>query len=555
MRLSKIEWRNFASYGNKMQSLSFDENSNLYLVVGENGAGKSSISDVITFGLYGKLDGKKLKDIPNRINGNAWVKITFFANGEEYVVERGLDPSLFNLYVGGVLYDKAGVKSIQDYLVDEIIQIPNYVFNNTISLSINDFKSFLKMSPSDKKSIIDKIFGFYVINEMKDLLKEESKSIRENLIRISGEMDSLGRTLTKTQEELDSISQKIKEDSKDKIQELEDKINKFSSLLEIHNQKVSEFQNLERSVLEESRKNYKLLTEAKGAYRNIQEKIKFYENDKCPTCASDLNGAFHQGVKDELNRKLEEFATQVKNYEDNQKEISRQEEEFRKKKEELNSKGNKIIVNINSSKDELKKIKNNSVSSTALTSLKKIAEDTRQGIQEFSQEKAQEEKKSEWIKKIEEVLGDKGIKQLALKTILPSLNAHIADLMVSLHLSYTVTFDEDFNASVIHMGEEISISTLSTGEMKKVDFVVLLSVLKLMKIRFSTINLLFLDEIFSSIDPDGVYTILNTLRKICDDLGLNVFVINHAPMPTELFNYKIDIQKKNNFSDLQIEKV
>jgi len=555
MRLSKIEWRNFASYGNKIQSLSFDDNSNLYLVVGENGAGKSSISDVITFGLYGKLDGKKLKDIPNRINGNAWVKVTFFSNGEEYTVERGLDPSVFNLYVGGVLYDKAGARSIQDYLVDEIIQIPNYVFNNTISLSINDFKSFLKMSASDKKSIIDKIFGFYVINEMKDLLKEESKTIRENIIRISGEMDSLGRTLTKTQDELDSIAEKIKEDSKDKIQELEERIGKFSSLLEIHNGKVSEFQTLERSISEESRKNYKLLTEAKGAYRNIQEKIKFYDNDKCPTCASDLNGAFHEGVKEELSKKLDEFKTQIKNYEENQEDIGNQESEVRKKKEELNTKGNKILVNINSAKDELKKIKNNSVSSTALDSLKRIAEETRTGIQDFTQEKSQEEKKSEWIKKIEEVLGDKGIKQLALKTILPSLNAHIADLMLSLHLSYTVTFDEDFNASVIHMGEEISISTLSTGEMKKVDFVVLLSVLKLMKIRFSTINLLFLDEIFSSIDPDGVYTILNTLRKICDDLGLNVFVINHAPMPTEIFDYRIDIQKKNNFSDLQIEKV
>jgi len=555
MRLSKIEWRNFASYGNKIQSLSFDDNSNLYLVVGENGAGKSSISDVITFGLYGKLDGKKLKDIPNRINGNAWVKVTFFSNGEEYTVERGLDPSVFNLYVGGVLYDKAGARSIQDYLVDEIIQIPNYVFNNTISLSINDFKSFLKMSASDKKSIIDKIFGFYVINEMKDLLKEESKTIRENIIRISGEMDSLGKTLTKTQDELDSIAEKIKEDSKDKIQELEERIGKFSSLLEIHNGKVSEFQTLERSISEESRKNYKLLTEAKGAYRNIQEKIKFYDNDKCPTCASDLNGAFHEGVKEELSKKLDEFKTQIKNYEENQEDIGNQESEIRKKKEELNTKGNKILVNINSAKDELKKIKNNSVSSTALDSLKRIAEETRTGIQDFTQEKSQEEKKSEWIKKIEEVLGDKGIKQLALKTILPSLNAHIADLMLSLHLSYTVTFDEDFNASVIHMGEEISISTLSTGEMKKVDFVVLLSVLKLMKIRFSTINLLFLDEIFSSIDPDGVYTILNTLRKICDDLGLNVFVINHAPMPTEIFDYRIDIQKKNNFSDLQIEKV
>lgn len=555
MRLTKIEWRNFASYGNKIQSLSFENNSNLYLVVGENGAGKSSISDVITFGLYGKLDGKKLKDIPNRINGNAWVRISFTANGEEYMVERGLDPTIFNLYVGGVLYDKAGSRSVQDYLTEDIIQIPNYVFNNTISLSINDFKSFLKMSPSDKKSIIDKIFGFYVINEMKDLLKEESKSIRENLIRIGAEIDSLGKTLTKTQDELESISRKIMEDSKDKIQELEEKITKFSSLLELHNGKVREFQKLESDINDESRKNYKLLTEAKGAYRNIQEKIKFYENDKCPTCASDLNGAFHEGVKEELNKKLVEFASQIEEYQKTQSEISTREDQIRATKADLNTKGNKITVNINSAREELKKIKANSGSSAALESLKRISEETRQGIQEFTQEKAQAEKKSEWIKKIEGILGDKGIKQLALKTILPSLNAHIADLMISLHLPYTVSFDEDFNASIVHMGEEISISTLSTGEMKKVDFAVLLSVLKLMKIRFSSINLLFLDEIFSSIDPDGVYTILNTLRKICDDLGLNVFVINHAPMPTEIFDYRIDIQKRNNFSDLQIEKV
>jgi DNA repair exonuclease SbcCD ATPase subunit len=555
MRLSKIEWRNFASYGNKIQSLQFDEKSGLYLVVGENGAGKSSISDVITFGLYGKLEGKKLKDIPNRINGNAWVKITFTSNGEEYMVERGLDPSIFNLYVNGTLYDKAGSRSVQDYLTEDIIQIPNYVFNNTISLSINDFKSFLKMSPTDKKSIIDKIFGFYVINEMKDLLKEEAKSIKENLIRLSAEIDSLGKTLTRTQSELEILSQKIKDDSKDKISDLEDRIKKFNALLEMHNKKVGEFASVESEISSQYRKNYGLLTEAKGALKTIVEKIKFYENDKCPTCTSDLAGAYHEGIKDELNKKLEEFKGQVNEYQDLHNQILGKETEIKTQKSDLNSKGNKITVNINSAKDELRKIKSNITSSDALDSLRKISEDTRENVQKNTEDRSKEEKKSEWLKKIEDVLGDKGIKQLALKSILPSLNSHIADLMISLHLPYTVRFDDDFNASIIHMGEEISISTLSTGEMKKVDFAVLLSVLKLMKIRFSSINLLFLDEIFSSIDPDGVYTILTTLRKICDDLGLNVFVINHAPMPTEIFDYKVDIQKRNNFSDLQIDKV
>jgi DNA repair exonuclease SbcCD ATPase subunit len=554
MRLTKIEWRNFASYGNKIQSLTFDENTGLYLVVGENGAGKSTISDVITYGLYGKLDGKKLKDIPNRINGNAWVKITFISNGEEYSVERGIDPSIFNLYINDNLYDKAGSRSIQEYLTDDIIQIPNYVFNNTISLSINDFKSFLKMSPADKKSIIDKIFGFYVINEMRDLLKDESKSIKENMVRLNGEMDGLTRTLARTQDELQSLSEKIKEDSKGKTEDLEDKISKFSSLLDMHKKKVSEFNLLETEVSNQVKSAYRAITTAKESKRTIEQKIRLYENDKCPTCTTDLSGAFHQGLKDELNKQLSEFESIIDSHQENYNAAIKKESEVKIEKSSITEKGNKIIVNINSIKEELKKIKSASAIQ-GLDSLKKIAEETRESIQEFSQERSKEEKKSEWIKKIEDILGDKGVKQLALRTILPSLNGNIAELMGSLHLPYTVTFDEDFNASVVHMGEEISTSTLSTGEMKKVDFAVLLSVIKLMKIRFSSINLLFLDEIFSSVDPDGVYTILNTLRKICDDLGLNVFVINHAPMPTEIFDYKVEIQKRNNFSDLIIEKV
>lgn len=554
MRLTKIEWRNFASYGNKIQSLTFDENTGLYLVVGENGAGKSTISDVITYGLYGKLDGKKLKDIPNRINGNAWVKITFISNGEEYSVERGIDPSIFNLYVNDTLYDKAGSRSVQEYLTDDIIQIPNYVFNNTISLSINDFKSFLKMSPADKKSIIDKIFGFYVINEMRDLLKDESKAIKENMARLSGEIDGLTRTLSRTQEELQSLSEKIKEDSKGKTEDLEEKISKFSSLLDMHKEKVSQFNSLETEVSDQVKSAYRAVTTAKESKRTIEQKIRLYENDKCPTCTTDLSGLFHQGLKDELNKQLSDFNSVIDSHQENYDSALKKEAEIRKEKTSITEKGNKIIVNINSIKEELKKLK--SVSAVrGLDSLKKISEDTRESIQEFSQERLKEEKKSEWIKKIEDILGDKGVKQLALRTILPSLNGNIAELMGSLHLPYTVTFDEDFNASVVHMGEEISTSTLSTGEMKKVDFAVLLSVIKLMKIRFSSINLLFLDEIFSSVDPDGVYTILNTLRKICDDLGLNVFVINHAPMPTEIFDYKIEIQKRNNFSDLLVEKV
>jgi DNA repair exonuclease SbcCD ATPase subunit len=105
------------------------------------------------------------------------------------------------------------------------------------------------------------------------------------------------------------------------------------------------------------------------------------------------------------------------------------------------------------------------------------------------------------------------------------------------------------------MGIEIPSQTLSTGEMKKVDFVVLVAIMKLMKLKFSSINLLFLDELFSSVDPDGVYSILSILKSTSSDLGLNIFVINHAPMPHEIFDWKLEVTKKNNFSSLALEKI
>ena len=104
MKIKKIEWRNVASYGNKIQKLELPESAGLIQVVGENGVGKSTISDVITFGLYGKLEGKKLKDIPNRSNKNAWMKISFEQDGKNYEVERVLDHPLFQLSIDGNIY-------------------------------------------------------------------------------------------------------------------------------------------------------------------------------------------------------------------------------------------------------------------------------------------------------------------------------------------------------------------------------------------------------------------------------------------------------------------
>ena len=554
MKIQKIEWRNVASYGNKVQVLELPEKSGLIQVVGENGVGKSTISDVITFGLYGKLEGKKLKDIPNRSNKSAWMKITFEQDGRIYEVERGLDPSLFQLSIDGNIYDQAGKDNVQDFLSNDILKIPYYVFNNTISLSINDFKSFLKMSTADKKLIIDKIFGFYILNEMRDILKEETKNIKSSIDRLSGEIFATGRSIAASQKELGELQQKIVENAGSEIESAEENLENYRELLNIHSDKLKDFRSKENEAQRNVTKSYEILSDLSSKIKEIDSKMNLYNNEKCPTCESDLSTDFHKNVFDDLSNSREKSTEDLKELKKNYEDAKKVQSDLATIKNDLFTKGGKIESAIRTLQDKLKTLKT-AKNNDQLNSIRKLLNSANDDLSDFNQEKTVWEERQIWVKTLDEVLSEKGVKQLAIKSILPSLNNEILNTLLSLHLPYKVVFNEEFNAQIFHMGEEISSQTLSTGEMKKVDFAVLVAIIKLMKIRFSSVNILFLDEIFSSVDPDGVHSILNTLRKLSDDLSMNIFVINHAPMPTEIFDYKIEISKKNNFSDIAFEKL
>ena len=553
MKILKLEWKNFSSYGNKKQSLSFTEANGLFQIIGENGAGKSSISQVITFGLYGKIEGKKLSDIPNRINGHAEVTIEFESNGNIIKVERGLEPSYLNLYLNGVIYDQAGSRNVQDYLTDDLIGIPYYVFNNTISLSINDFKSFIKMSPQDKRAIVDKIFGFQILNRMRDTLKEESKKIKDRLDVISGNLESVNNSIGKSNTEMEFLLSEIEAEAKEEINNLNSELDKFKNLQKIHSTHIEDFKKDESNFYSLLKESNQTLIENRSEYQDLSRRLKLYELDKCPTCESSLDTEFHKSAKDSLNVEKEKYSETIKELETALNGLKAKENEIKSRKNDLISKGAKIETRISSIIKDLKKIENKD-SDKQIQALKRIIESMENDRENLSNESFKTEEKNNWLRLLDDILGERGVKQMAVKTILPSLNSEIFDLMREMHLDYQVIFDEEFKASLYHMGIEIPIQTLSTGEMKKIDFVVLISIMKLMKLKFSSINLLFLDELFSSVDPDGVHSILKILQKSSRDMGLNIFVINHAPMPHEIFDWKLEVSKTNNFSSILLDK-
>ncbi len=235
MKLKSVEYKNFGSYGSAVQSINFTDVPSFYLVVGENGHGKSTIADVIRFVLFGKVPNKKLKDLVNRFNGGAWAKLHFeSARGQDVVVERTADPSSIKLMVDGELYDKALKKGPNEYLADELVEIPFHVFNNVILISCTDFKSFLTMTPGDKRLIVDKIFGFAIINAMRTFLKDESKIISDEVNQLTGSISSLERSLRSSTEQLDSLSKQIVQEEEDKTVEITVSLEKYTQLLTLH---------------------------------------------------------------------------------------------------------------------------------------------------------------------------------------------------------------------------------------------------------------------------------------------------------------------------------
>lgn len=552
MKIIKLEWKNFGSYGNRKQTLDFPDESKLYQVVGSNGVGKTTISQVISFCLYGKVEGKKLGDIPNRINGHTWTRIQFESRNRIVTVERGLEPSFFNLYLDGVAFDQAGNKNIQEYLSEELIGLPFYVFNNTISLSINDFKSFIKMSPQDKRAIVDKIFGFHILNQMREVLKSEAKKIKEETDSLRGSLNSLEKTLQQSSDEMNRLLDEIEKQSKEEIEKLNQSLSQFMNLQEVHNQKMKEFIEKENGLSAIVSAASKSLIEARTEVNEIERRLKLYESEKCPTCESDLSDSFHSQIKESLNSDLSKKSSELSEFDDNLRNLRMEETKLRNTRTELADKGNKIKNRINQINSEIARL-NSLNSDSQISSIKRISDKLSEDKVDIESKIHQKHERNLWLQKMDLILGEKGVKQMAIKTILPSLNSEIFGLLGEMHLDFQVKFDEEFRASLFHMGAEIPVQSLSTGEMKKVDFVVLIAIMKLMKLKFSTLNLLFLDELFSSVDPEGVHSILKILKKNSKEMGLNIFVINHAPMPHEIFDLKLEVSKSNNFSSVILD--
>lgn len=529
-----------------MTELVFNNDPSLNLIVGTNGTGKSSIADCIIYALYGKIDGTNNSDIPNRINKNFYVKIELDCNGHEIIVERGLAPSLFKVTIDGSVVDTAGKNNVQTMLEENYYKIPYSVFKNTLILSINDFKSLIDLNPSDKRNIIDKIFGFTEYNLMLKFIKEDIKMLDSSINSNEGSIKTAHINIENYERQLQEL--KSNEVSQEEIDELKEKIEEAKKLKETNEENIKKLDKVRKELDKQTSDKNMDIRDLKRKIEDNNKKIKLIDSKKCPTCGSSLDTDEFHKERERLVQENESCKVAIENMTSIITGLSN-------KIKAVDSKRNVFVDAISNSKlmnlaSDLKyKISLKKNNSQPLLNLKESLD---QQIIELNEEKELLGKRKMIYDCAMQILGDGGIKEYIASKYIPTINQIISEMMEFMGINYNVVFDRTFKATITSNGYNVTYNSLSTGEKKRIDFATVVSFIKLLKLQLGEMNLLFLDEMLASIDINGVSDMMTILKDLSVELNMNIYLIHHAQVENVVFDNVIETSKPDGFSKISI---
>jgi len=254
--------------------------------------------------LYGKLANVNKTSIANRVNKNGWIRGTLIKNNHTYVIERKFTPNALTVFKDDVNIENYGTKDAQAYIDNEIIEIPQATFNNMISISMKKFKSFLTMSPADRKQIIDRVFNLEIVNVVYENLKKDMRDLGNSINSDNTSLFQLNQTIMNANQEL------IKIQEKQKTQETQQQIDENNVKITENNAKLQKLQEGYKQYAQHQQEiNMNIQTIKRGQIENtmsinqLQEKINLYNQEKCPTCGTSFTGANY----DEIKQKLQEL--------------------------------------------------------------------------------------------------------------------------------------------------------------------------------------------------------------------------------------------------------
>lgn len=552
MKILSIEWRNIGSFGDKIQRIEFRNEGALWQLYGRSGFGKSTILSLPTLALYGKIPKVKLSNIANRINKNGWIKCEVVSGTDLYEIERTFSPNSLSLKKNGNVIDKANSKDLEYIIEHEIICMPYQIFSNVISLSLNNFKSFIDMTPNDKRQIIDKIFCLESLNKALELIKKDERELAILISSLDKQIYSQEESIKDSESELNKLKNNIEDINYDEeISKHNNIINQIDSEIEVLSKKKEEFENALRESQQNRNVYYQHYVQYNAELNNIKKQISLYEQGKCPTCGTDFVGDIFENIKKGLIKKYEEIYVYVEQQRNN---VNIYDEHIKKINEGIDLINKKITNNrINRSNYTTiingLNIKKNTPNQ--YNAIENIINKTKENKIKLEKECLLSKKKMDNIQYLENIYSQNGsVKQQIMNNYIPSLNEDIRNILINFSFPYMLEFDSNFNPHLYDMSEEIDVSTISTGEQKRLDLAVLCAMIKMIKTRFSQINMICLDETVSSIDPQTAEDIVAIIMDVAHTMKLNIFVVSHVSLPENLFDEKIEVIKNTSFSDI-----
>ena len=567
-----VRWKNFLSTGNVFSEIQLDT-SPATLIVGANGAGKSTFLDAMCYALFNKPFRKITKSqLVNAVNEkDTMVELEFSIGSREYMVRRGIKPSLFELYLNNVkLNEEASQIEQQKYLEQSILGLNYKSFTQVVVLGSSCFVPFMQLSPPNRREVIEDLLDIRIFSTMNSILKERVKGIKETIREVEYQFE-LAKNKVEMQQ---SLIANLKEQSnaniarrKDEIVGLEGEISSISTdvtdnleLTKSYEKSLLKYQKVDADLSQ--LKIYE--SRFKDKQKTFKKEYKFFEeNEHCPTCQQTITANLRTAKKVEITTQLrdidkatvelqgkltsilkqvEEKSTIVSQLSDTQRKISDAQREINWRKKQIKQIEDKINEATGSSSN-LKKEKDK---------LKQLAKD---GLK-VEESLLDEKKVRDNYNTVTNMLRDTGIKSTIIKKYLPIMNQLINRYLKELDFYVSFELDENFVETIkSRFRDEFSYASFSEGEKMRIDLALLFTWRTIAKMKNSAnTNLLILDEIFdSSLDTAGTDDFLKILHTVSDKT--NVFVISHKTESLQdKFASTLQVEKKQNFSVISKEE-
>ena len=561
----KIRWKNFLSTGNQFTELNFISNAT-NLIIGTNGAGKSTVLDALTFSLFGKPFRKINKpQLINTVNEkDCRVEVEFSVGKIEWRVVRGIKPAIFEIYRNGALLDQSSAALDQQKWLEQTVLKMNYKsFTQIVILGSSTFVPFMQLPAAHRREVIEDLLDIKIFSSMNTIIKDKIRVIRDEVKTLELKKESLNDKVQMQKEFIEELENRGKENIKDKEISIMS-LTEESGLLMNDNESLEE--PLRKYIREQDqitgyadklRKLGNLKGKISQKVSTITKEHKFFtENTVCPTCTQEIDEDFRINRINDAQSKAKELQSGYKELEEAIKEEEERERQFLTLSKEISKLTNGISQNnikisgcqrqIRTLESEIQTITNQLENRN--TEHEKL-EQFRDNLQNTYEDLATKKDSINYYDFTYSLLKDGGVKSKIIKKYLPLINQQVNRYLQMMDFYINFTLDEEFNETVqspIH--EDFSYASFSEGEKMRIDLALLFTWREVARLKNSVnTNLLIMDEVFdTSLDGFGTEEFLKIIRYVIKDA--NIFVISHKTGLEDKFESVIRFEKVKGFS-------